>query len=48
METSNVHWTGAMMMAACGGGSIGEPEGSTNGSGEDTVLGLLLDETPTP
>jgi hypothetical protein len=33
----------AMAMTACGGGSIGEPEGSSNVSGEDTA-GLLLDE----
>jgi hypothetical protein len=34
----------AMMVAACGGGSIGEPEGASNVSGTDTVAGLLLDE----
>jgi hypothetical protein len=34
----------AMLMAACGGGSIGAAEGSSDASGEDTVLGLLLDE----
>jgi hypothetical protein len=33
-----------MVAAGCGGGSIGEPEGSTNVSGGDTVTGLLLDE----
>ena len=34
----------AMVLAACGGGSIGDPEGSANGAGESTVTGLLLDE----
>jgi hypothetical protein len=34
----------AMGLAACGSGRIGAPEGSGNGSGEDTVTGLLLDE----
>jgi hypothetical protein len=33
-----------MLAAGCGGGSIGEPEGSTNVAGGDTVTGLLLDE----
>jgi hypothetical protein len=33
----------AMVMAACGGGSIGDPEGSTNVGGQDAV-GLLLEE----
>ena len=34
----------AMVLGACGSGSIGEPEGSANGAGETTALGLLLDE----
>jgi hypothetical protein len=33
-----------MLAAGCGGGSIGDAEGSSNVSGDDTVTGLLLDE----